>query len=274
MEVDCPQFSSVVPITITRRGKWPEVCGSGIMVRVARAEALLTAAHVLDMADEGQLCSPWGDRFGVLYGYIWKNNLLGDKRENDPVDIGYVLFPHRVHTPRTFRHLKLAEVETELPDENGVKGFTLVGYPYRKTKRHRAAINTKQQRYSGSALSTDELRKHGLDPEVHIAFRFSLRKALEGNSDLRKTAPHPRAMSGGGIFAWPTSPDGLKKLPNRFPLVGIFHSYDARRSLMIGTRIEYALAGLQQGIAHLEELKAANSLGKRSRAIDTPARFS
>lgn len=259
MEVDCPQFRSVVPITITRPGKWPEVCGTGIMVRVGKAEVLFTAAHVLDMAEEGQLCSPRGDRFDTLYGYLWKNTLLGHTRENDPVDIGYVIFPHRVHSPQVFRHLKLTEIEHDKPNDSGVNGYTIVGYPFRKTKRRRAAIDTEQQRYSGSGLSADELRKHGLDPDLHIAFRFRLRKALHGNSELRKTAPHPRAMSGGGIFAWPKAARGLTRLPNAYPLVGIFHSYDAKRSLMIGTRIEFALAGLRQGLADIDARRKSTS---------------
>lgn len=259
MEVDCPQFRSVVPITITRPGEGAEVCGTGIMVHLAKAEVLFTAAHVLDLADEGQLCSPWGDRFDVLHGYIWKNKLLGHDRENDPVDVGYVLFPRRVHEPQTFRPLKLKEIEVDKPNGDGVNGYTIVGYPFRKTERRRAAINTIQQRYTGSGLSDEELCKHGLDPKVHIAFRFHLRKALHGNSDLRKTAPHPRAMSGGGIFAWPKAPSGLKKLPNRYPLVGIFHTFDAKRSLMIGTRIEYAFAGLRQGIADLQKMRRSAS---------------
>ena len=242
-----------MPITITRSGKWPEVCGTGVMLRLAEGEVLFTAAHVLDMSDEGQLCSPWGEQFDVLHGYIWRNKLLGHDRENDPVDVGYVLFPPRVHSPRTFRHLTLDDIEQDQPNGDGVNGYTIVGYPFRKTERRRTAINTEQQRYTGSGLSATELQKCGLEPKLHIAIRFRLRKAEHGTSELRKMAPYPRAMSGGGIFAWPKSPHDTEKLPKRYPLVGIFHTFDAKRSLMIGTRIEYALAGLRSGIAHFKE---------------------
>lgn len=257
MEVDCPQFESVVPITLTQPGKWPEVCGSGVMARYSKSEILFTAAHVLDLAANGQLCAPCGERFDVLHGYIWKNPLLGVDRENDPVDVGCVAFPPRVHRLRTFRHLKPSEVCPDQPNGEGVNGYTIVGFPLRKTERRRSAINTAQQCFTGSGLSAAELEKLGLSPQLHIAIRFRLRKALHGSSELRKMAPHPRGMSGGGIFAWPKAPRGLKQLPDRFPLVGIFHTFDAQRSLMIGTRIEYALGGLRASLALRREQAGA-----------------
>lgn len=246
MLVDCPQFSAVVPVTLTKDHQRPEAWGSGVMVHVFGSEGFFTAAHVLDAWEKGILAAPRGDLFVPLSGEYWQCKPPRGGREKDLLDIGYVLPDSDVPLdPNIARPLTEDEIQRDAHLAGEHNAYTFVGYPFRKTRRRGVMLSTAQQRFTGSGLSPEDLRLVGLDPKVHIAIKFRRRKTVSGPNDTVKTAPLPHGMSGGGIFAWPKPLRGLKELPRFYPLVGIAHTYLEEKGLLVGTRIEFLMKVIQ-----------------------------
>ena len=86
----------------------------------------------------------------------------------------------------------------------------------------------------------------GLDPESSIVIHFHKKRAVDRLTGKSINPVAHSGVSGGGIFAWPLGHE-LSEDWSVPELVGIFHTYDQSKGLMIGTPLWVLAMAVQLG---------------------------
>ena len=98
----------------------------------------------------------------------------------------------------------------------------------------------------GIAADLPEYDRLGYDPRVHVLVKYHIKKGIFPEGD-RTNPPHPRGLSGGGIFrlaaAFPVKPQGEPQGEPRM-LVAVMHSYHRRENCFVGTKVSIYLGNL------------------------------
>ncbi len=234
--------SSVLPLFLDD-GRSLEQFGSGVLVALSDRHFVLTAAHVTDLVAQGDVCAPTEE--GILPirgGYGHARLPRNVPRNTDKYDIAYFsLSPdyagslHRAINPLIVDDCRLWEslVEDDI--------YTFTGYPASKSRARSDSHSTEMFSYTGAAASIAKYGRMGYDTADHILVNFNRKKSI--NNDGRQLMPpHPRGISGGGVFAWPKDVFDKTEPDFRRYLVGIAHTYEKRSNCLIGTRINKLLA--------------------------------
>jgi len=113
--------------------------------------------------------------------------------------------------------------------------ITFAGYPLNKTKRQSGTVRGEIVYYHGGAVNQDIYKKEALNENIHLVSEFGRAGAYcedIGFSDFTK----PQGISGGGVYRIIRTADGFDR-----ELIGIGHTYLAKKHLFIGTNIKYCL---------------------------------
>lgn len=235
--------SAVMPLFLDN-GRKLEQFASGVAITLNGTVFILTAAHVTDLAAQGgSLCAPTRNGLLPICGSYAHTLLPRDiPRNKDKYDVAYFRLTsefavslHQAIRPLTLKDCRLRESLVE----NDV--YTFSGYPTSKAKARGEVHFSEAFSYTGTAASISKYRRMNYDPSDHILVNFNRKKSIKGGG-VQLTPPHPRGISGGGVFAWPK--DVFERMQPDFPrfLVGIGHTYEKRSSCLIGTRINQLLA--------------------------------
>ena len=232
--IKTPDTNSICPIFFQKTGTNSlEQVGSSVILQVKNKTFLLTAAHVTDLLEHGELFIPAIDGFIQLYGSYSAVKLpIGWKREHDKVDIAYFKLDQNVYRSihptikalaRNDLHLAESLVEKDI--------YTFSGYPVSRAKskgeQHRSEIFS----YTGSASPATIYEKLEYDSHFHILIDFN-RQQFCTNEGTKQIPPHPKGISGGAVFSWPKDYPMRKDNP-RFYLVGIAHTYKKKKKYLL-----------------------------------------
>ncbi len=106
--------------------------------------------------------------------------------------------------------------------------------------------------FTGPAMSDEVYRKLGYDTHMAILFRFNRKRSRTFLDQTVRTAPLPKGVSGGGVFAWPKDIEQHPQ-PRHLKLVGIFHTYYGSDHCAVATRLNTYIAYIYHNNPDLKE---------------------
>jgi hypothetical protein len=248
------QAESLVPLFLDDGKRFQQVA-SGVAIRLGEDELfILCAAHVTDLIAYGVLCLPTTAGIaGIKGGYGGVRLARGKTCSQDKDDVAYLrLDPSFASTldsrirplGREDVHLHETLVEDDL--------YTFGGYPASKSKTNASDSATEVFLYTGGAAAPIKYQNLGYDPRTHILINFN-RKTSRTPDGVQQFPPHPKGISGGGVFAWRKDWLECRSGAGGGHLVAIGHTYLQQHHCLIGTRIHLHLAVIAKAFPHLLE---------------------
>lgn len=233
------QFDALCPIFLINNLKNSiDQIGTGVLINIFNFIFLLTAAHVIDEMDHGDILIPTKQGLQQIEGtYSYLRTPLGKYRQDDTYDIGYFKlennFTEKLH--ESLHIVNLNDIYL-LDDATRSVIYTFAGYPSSRSRIKHGMAQSEPYFYSGYSVKKVIYSEYGYDPTKHIIVGYRRHKSvtIEGETIF---PPLPRGISGGGIYVWPEDFEGQLRPPKR-QLTGIAHTYKERDNLLIGTNIQ------------------------------------
>ena len=108
------------------------------------------------------------------------------------------------------------------------------GYPITQARRTDSAYQSATYSYIGMSADHEAYHRLGYDPSMHIIVQYRMKKSVFPEGD-RTNPPHPRGLSGGGIFQLHHSSfSDLERAPRT--LIGSMNTFLRRENCFVGTR--------------------------------------
>lgn len=240
---------SLVPIFIEhlRTGKLEQV-GTGIFTEFQGMPFLFTAAHVTDIAEHGSLMVPTKNGISEINGYMAYVDLLPEsRRDDDTVDVAYFRLDSGFARSLTAYFKPLHQSRFDIIHDVAEPGiYSVCGYPVSKASQKNGVFSSEFASYRGLSASPEIYSELELSNESSIIITFRKKNAISPLDGKKMNPLSPRGVSGGGIFSWPAGHE-LSNDWSLTRLVGIFHTYKERKSLMIGTSLMSVVMAVQLG---------------------------
>ena len=211
---------------------------------------LLTAGHVVDLRSRGALCIPTTDGVSPLEGGLGGNELgPTEDRRDDKYDVAYIRLSSKLSAIAhpTFEPLPRQNVDLRgnvLPGDF----CSIGGYPITQGDRIDASYRSAAYSYVGIAAEHEEYSRLGYDPAIHLMINYHIKKGIFPEGD-RTNPPHPRGLSGGGIFRLQSDFLVAREAAPRH-LIGSMHTFLRRENCFIGTRILGHLLLIEKRFPH------------------------
>lgn len=232
------ELDSVCPIFVCLKvSEKIEQIGSGVLLQIKNQVFILTAAHVTDWKEKGELCIPTKNGIEGIEGHIAGIVLpKGVSRTKDKIDMSYFCLSKslvgKLH--KSFKPLTLEDCW--LTDNTQPKDiYSFSGFPLSKAKTLNDKYTSEMMTYSGVSTSFTKYEKLGYSDDTNIVIDFRRKKSANIDG-VKNMPPHPKGISGGAIFRWPKDPDIEPKYFKR-TLVGIGHTYLQKHNTLIGTKL-------------------------------------
>jgi hypothetical protein len=230
-----------------------ELVGSSVLLRFGERSFLITAAHVLDHAEDGHLFAGGDRTFVDLGGEQLATRRPESGRDDDPFDLA--IFPlDATQVSQLGDSLFLGPQDlapAERPDFTPVRGskYLVLGYP--RTAQPRRQAGPDLGAFPGHlALTPRPLADYGpreLAPHHHLLLDFERDNMVSQRGQV--TGRHPRGMSGGGI--WDVDLFGLRA-GHRERLVAVMTEYREDDETVIGSRIGLCIDALRDRYPELD----------------------
>jgi hypothetical protein len=247
-------FDAVVPVFHDDSAGEIEHIGSGIVFDVGNELFLLSAAHVFDSGETGNLYIPTSGSLEAMTGTIANTKLPpSGNRTDDRIDMAYF------HLKSEWRDklkddVKPVSVDDLLLTDTAQTGnlHTFTGYPWRKTTKVGVVFSGDRTSYSGHLLPPDIYSRLGYSRVANVLIRLRRNKTDSTRYGPGSPAPHPEGVSGGAVLSWPTT--FLERVESpRLKLAAIAHTYHEREHCMAGTRVISCVMVILRNNPHLVE---------------------
>jgi len=246
---DYDPYNSLVPIfRETRIPRKVEQIATAVFISHPFGYFLFTAAHVTDDMETETLFVPAGGQITEINGYVGHIDLLpGSRREDDNIDIAYIKIPQDF-IPLLRKHFVPLEGNNSelIKSALDLTVCSVSGYPSKKGKKKQNVFSSEIFSFTGTVAQQETYDELSLSPEQNIIIHYNRKKTIDPGVGEIRTSPHPKGVSGGGIFAWPRESIGMPDWSEK-KLVGLFHTYKEREGLLIGTTLLPFLAAIQLG---------------------------
>ena len=225
----------------------PVLFGSAVLLQIADAYFLLTAAHVLDHNETSTLYYGVGGPLRVLVGVAHKSSLTaGTSRDNDKNDVGFMELEPAIVTNLGSGH-RFLNIRNLQPNDTVHPGivYELRGYPATRSKRNPTTRKVRPGPFSylATPAGTGRYTGLGVDPQSHLLLRFDRANSYNDEGHLI-TAPLPHGMSGGGVWKRRYDSRGDDLVQTGW-LVGIATEYDDKEKVIVATRIGLFLEAIR-----------------------------
>lgn len=222
--------------------------GTGVFLEFMQQPFLFTAAHVTDALQHTELLVPGHAGIDPIEGYVGYIDLLPEqRREEDPADVAYYRLSTLCSRSLCTYFRPLPQSRCRLMTNALELGVCSVyGYPASKLKKAAGIYQSETAAYRGVAAHAQVYEAEGLDPDSSIVIHFHKKRAVDRLTGKSINPVAHRGVSGGGIFAWPLGHE-LSEDWSVPELVGIFHTYDQSKGLMIGTPLWVLAMAVQLG---------------------------
>jgi len=242
-------YDSLVPIFRGERTP-PRVQqhGTGVYFKLNGDVYLLTAAHVIDGSEPGQLLVPGPDGLVPIVGSMYASFIGDEDQERDNAD--FALFRLGAQCKKALNHhfSALPQTRTELLTTSLELGCcSISGYPVSKGTNRSGRLSSEIYSFRGVAAKGTTYEKLGLDPSANIIVHYDRYRAVYPGTLKPFPGPALRGVSGGAIFSWPNE-HALSDDWSIPSLVGIFHTYHKDEGLAVGSLLMPYIAtiGLMQ----------------------------
>lgn len=217
----------------------PVHIGTALLLDLAEGPHILTAAHVVDWAEQTTLYLGLHTAVELPETFLVTNAPGGD-READVVDVAIAPFP-----PEHLGSLDDAGFlpESRIGDWRGSsvgRSYTCIGFPNSQNRtppRSRPNVMRPQRRvYTANGVDISRLPERANDTaHILIGFDFKYSRMSDGR---RTSSGNPQGMSGGGVFDLGRLGDpATLTQPIEPKLAGIFIEAHRPESVMMATRI-------------------------------------
>jgi len=245
----CPLYARV-------GGRGYDVIGTAVPVRGQHYAALLTASHVIDELEDGQVVLA-GSRTFLRFPAITVRFSHSRPAPAVDADVAAIALPATAAEELSeYYEFTGAGDAGEFEDYNELTLYGFVGCPHtknREAKRHTAERMVKPYFYvtrEYAALPAE----NGKRTAVHVALQAPLR-TVNGPGGRIVSAPDPHGISGCGVWKVKLAPHtGQSSVPE---LVGIGIEYQARSGVFVPTRMGAGSIAITQLWKQLDEGRSA-----------------
>jgi hypothetical protein len=235
----------LVPLYLPNERDKLQLLGSGILLRIAGRQFLITAAHVLDDASpERPIYIPNEERGdSPLQGIPCVTAIPeGGERRHDRLDIGVVeMHNATIGNLPGYEFLTVADIGMS---ERPVEGctYSLMGFPYTKNKPPYCTNHVRPTLVTYTTTSADESLYQSMGSATDTSLLLHLKRedtmlAYGNRGKAPATAPHPKGMSGGAVWrlegvARQAGCNSVNKL------VGVFIEYHKDHHVVVATKVD------------------------------------
>ena len=228
--------------------------GTGVYLKLNGDVYLLTAAHVIDGSEPGQLLIPGPHHLIPITGNMYASFIGDEERHNDSAD--FALFRLSASCKKSLNHhfSPFPQTRTELLTSSLELGCcSISGYPASKSTNKAGQLTSEIYSFRGVAAKEQTYEKLGLDPAVNIIIHYDRNRTVYPGTLRPFPGPALNGVSGGAIFSWPKeySMSDDWSLPS---LVGVFHTYLKDSGLAVGTLLMPYIATI--GLMQMKEAQA------------------
>lgn len=209
--------------------------GTGVYFKLNGDVYLLTAAHVIDELEPGQLLVPDPGGLVPVTGSMYASFVKDEGRKNDNAD--FAIFRPDARCKKALNHhfRPFPQTRTELLTTSlGLGCCSISGYPVSKGTNRGGQLSSEIYSFRGVAANAATYEKLSLDPSSNIVVHFDRSRAVYPGTLKPFPGPALRGVSGGAIFSWPKE-HALSDDWSIPSLVGIFHTYHKDVGLAVGS---------------------------------------
>jgi len=223
--------------------------GSGVFLKVDGLHFLISAAHVLEEQPHS-LCVPTGIGTGglILQGDINTNKISG-LRKDDRIDIGVFKLTDETITGLNDFYDFLDQDELEVNHDLELKEqYLTFGYPVSQTKPKYKTVEVTANPFCFSTWpkAPDIYPVMNCKWNENIIIHFDKHGFIDNKTGKKIIVPNTYGMSGSGLWCVPEQTNDTEKKINK-KLVGILTEWwDAKKKIMISTRIDVATEVIRQ----------------------------
>ncbi len=248
-------YDSLVPIF--RAEKTPprvQQHGTGVYFKLNGDVYLLTAAHVIDGSEPGQLLVPGPEGLTPLAGSMYASFVADEDRKNDNADFALFKLVATCKRNLNYQFSAFPQARTELLTTSlGLGCCSISGYPVSKGTSKSGKFSSEIYSFRGVAARAATYDKLGLDPSSNIAVHYDRSRAVYPGTLQPFPGPALRGVSGGAIFSWPKE-HAMSNDWSIPKLVGIFHTYYKDTGLAVGSLLMPYIATI--GLMQMKEGQA------------------
>lgn len=221
----------------------PDLFASSVLLKIDDKLLLLTAAHAIyEILQAGSSVHVGAKTISPLSSSFIKTSTNG----RDELDLAGIVIAEEFRVEQSMLALPMKGIEHE--DFLSQPHMRCIhGYPISKNKTAKRADESRKVftkygfTYAGASHNLDvDYARYKKDRQKHIAIKYQ--KRSRNDSGEQVTPPHPKGISGGGMWSVPDSFN-----PQTVFLEGIAIEYHGN-ALAFATRIECAIAFIRKSV--------------------------
>lgn len=238
------QLDALIPIFYKdKNGENFEHIGTGIFLFFRGFYFILTAAHVTDELEDGDLLVPTEDDTIQYIDGAYSYYSPGGNRNDDLIDVGYYKLDSKFAESLLSQFTPILETEIHFSKEfPEMSLFSISGYPHRKSKIRNGIAKTEVFSFGAYQASISDYKRLNCFQKPNIVAKFNRKKTIDPETKVKNISVLPHGVSGGGFFIWPQKITELP--PKNRKLVGIAHTFKEKEGLFIGTNIIFVLQSI------------------------------
>lgn len=237
-------ISFSVPLYLNRDEK-PYLIGSGFFLATSCQCFLVTAAHVLDEADQSEMYYYTSTRMQrVLRGKRVRSKTPA-QRKQDQIDIGILNLGENGLPPYPEVN-KFALKESYLQPSylpRRRKEYVIIGFPASKNRfgHVQQQIIAAPYAYRADSIPDEEYSRYDVSPETHVVLPLDLRKGFDADGNPI-TFPKPQGMSGAPVIVLFGDESSGERV---FPVVAVGIEYRKTEKVLVATDVRFVLEGIR-----------------------------
>lgn len=225
--------------------------GCGIFLKINEDRYLISAGHLLNLADWPNLIVPGSnDKMVLLNGIVYTT--YEDKQTNNPIDFGLLKFSKRQNKHLINGNFAFCNPSNILVNHKVEQGgyYVISGYPISGVKKAagKAEFNPIPVKFLTYPLKLAKYKKHGFNPDHFILVKYQ-RKVAPFGSTKKQFTKKLNGISGSGLWYIPDMNDLEKGIP-KFYLVGIMVENYKDKGFVSALRIDFATETIKQLFIH------------------------
>lgn len=228
-----------------RRGR-PDHISSSILLKWGDSHFLVTTGHTIKQHRIEDLGVFFNDTLITIGGQFRTSTLPWEK---DKIDIAIVKLDQSF-LQEISGHFEFFDLKTFNIDHNDIEGsnYLVVGYPLTKVRIKPSVKKIIIEPFifrTNSNTNNNKYKKLGFAKHTHLILNYRERRIVDSLRKKKVQGPHPRGLSGCGIWCIPNFVSNNIESIAFFPS-GVIIEYYNEETALVGTRIPVITEGIRQ----------------------------